>query len=361
MKIFIDIGHPAHVHYFKNFIQIMKKKGHEFFITARERQHVFSILEKNNLKFINRGKGSTGSFGKIIYLIKMTFKIYKLARRFKPDLFLDFGTIYTAPAAKLMRKPYIAFEDTENAGIYRTLFMPFTTNICTVSCFKKDIGTKMISFNGYMELCYLYSKYFTPDPSIRELLNVKKDEKYVIVRFVSWEAVHDIGHSGITTKNKIKAVEEFLKYARVFISSEGELPEKLKPYQIKIPSEKMHDALAYADLLYGESSTMASECACLGTPAIYLDNEGRGYTDEEEIKYGLVFNYTENHEDQERSIAKGVELLKNKNIKKIWKEKQKKMLSEKIDVTAFMVWFIENYPESKDIMKRDSNYQDRFK
>ncbi|MCP4219540.1 MAG: DUF354 domain-containing protein [bacterium] len=349
MRIFIDIGHPAHVHYFKNFISIMKEKGYEFYITARNRKHVFDLLKRNGLDYYDRGTGSAGAVGKLKYLLKMIFKIHSLSKKFKPDLFLDFGTIYAAPAARLQGKPYIAFEDTENAGLYRALFMPFTSAICTVSAFKKKLGRKQVPFEGYMELCYLHPNYYTPDPSVLDLLGVQKDEKYVIVRFVSWEAAHDVGHQGITAENKIKAVQEFSKHARVFISSEGDLPEKLKQYEIQIPSERMHDALSYATLLFGESSTMASECACLGTPAIFLDNEGRGYTDEEEERYDLVFNFTESLDDQEKSIAKGMELLTTDGIKKEWKEKQQKMLSEKIDTTAFMVWFIENYPKSMDI------------
>ena len=38
MKILIDINHPAHVHYFKNFIKIMEKKGHEFLIISRNKE-----------------------------------------------------------------------------------------------------------------------------------------------------------------------------------------------------------------------------------------------------------------------------------------------------------------------------------
>jgi hypothetical protein len=37
------------------------------------------------------------------------------------------------------------------------------------------------------------------------------------------------------------------------------------------------------------------------------------------------------------------------------------MLKEKIDVTAFLVWFIENYPESVRIMREDPDYQEKFK
>ncbi len=55
--------------------------------------------------------------------------------------------------------------------------------------------------------------------------------------------------------------------------------------------------------------------------------------------------------DQERSIEKGIELLKRTDLKDEWKSKSKKMMADKIDVTAFLVWFVENYPGSAEIMK----------
>jgi len=41
--------------------------------------------------------------------------------------------------------------------------------------------------------------------------------------------------------------------------------------------------------------------------------------------------------------------------------RRQKMLLEKIDVTAFLVWFVENYPESAKIMKENPEYQWRFR
>ena len=74
-----------------------------------------------------------------------------------------------------------------------------------------------------------------------------------------------------------------------------------------------------------------------------------------------MFNYSESEEDQIKAIAKGVELLQMKNVKERWKEKRDKMLADKIDVTAFLVWFVENWPDSFKIMKKDPDYQNRFK
>ena len=37
------------------------------------------------------------------------------------------------------------------------------------------------------------------------------------------------------------------------------------------------------------------------------------------------------------------------------------MLADKIDVIAFMAWFIENYPESANILKENTDYQYKFR
>ena len=53
-------------------------------------------------------------------------------------------------------------------------------------------------------------------------------------------------------------------------------------------------------------------------------------------------------------------LLSIPNLKEIWQKRRENMLNDKIDVTAFMVWFIENYPESVEQMKINPSYQKHF-
>jgi hypothetical protein len=180
------------------------------------------------------------------------------------------------------------------------------------------------------------------------------------MRFVSWDAYHDKGLEGFTDANKIKAVKEFSKYARVFISAEKDLPPDLEPYKIQIPPEKMHDVLAHAALFFGESATMDSESSVLGTPAIYLNENWLGYTSEEE-EYSLLYSFKQSLKDQETAIQKGLELLKNPDLKDDMQEKRRRFLENKIDVTAFMVWFVENFPESRQKMLDDPDYQFRFR
>jgi hypothetical protein len=196
---------------------------------------------------------------------------------------------------------------------------------------------------GYHELTYLHPKRFSPDPKVLKKLDLKPKERFTIIRFVSWGASHDIGHKGLSMELKVKAVKEFEKHGKVFISSERPLPKELERYRYSLPPEEVHSLMSYATLLYGESATMASECSMLGTHSIYLDNEGRGYTDEQERVYGLVKNFSESREDQVRSIDAGVQILTDKGSKEIAAAKTRRLLQDKIDVTAFMVKLVKDH------------------
>jgi len=355
MKILIDIGHPAHVHIFKNLSWILIKKNHNILFTTRDKEYEIQLLKKYGFYFKSLGKHKKSILGKIFGLVYFDLRLIFVSLKFKPDLYLSHGSPYAAQVSWLFRKPHIALEDTGNLEQIK-LFLPFTDVILTSYSYKLKHGIKQIYYDGYHELAYLHPNRFTPDSSILDLLGVQKDEKYIIFRFVSWNASHDVGQSGLSNEMKIKAVKELSKYAKVFISSEGELPDDLKTYQIKIPPEKMHDALAFATLFLGEGATMASECACLGTPAIYVNSLTAGALEEQE-KYGLLFGFRNSY----GVIEKAIELLNTPNLKEEWQYRRQRMLQNKIDVTAFLVWFIENYPDSVKIMKENPNYQYNFK
>jgi predicted glycosyltransferase len=359
MRILIDIGHPAHVHLFKNFVMEMRKKGHKVLLTCIDREFILYLLNLYNFDYYNFGKHYKSISGKVLGLVKNEFKMLIISLKFRPDLFLCHGSAKAAFTSLLLNKPHIAFEDTFNMEQVR-LYLPFTDVILTGDYPHTSLGKKEIKYPGYHELAYLHPNVFTPDESVLEILGMKKGEKYAIVRFVAWEASHDIGHSGISYENKVKLVQTLSQHLRVFISSEKELPEELKKYQINIPPEQMHNALAFAHLFIGESGTMASESAVLGTPAIFINNQHFGCIDDQ-ANYGLLFIYSESENDQISAIKKAEEIAIKKNVKEDYLAKKEKMLADKIDVSAFLIWFIENYPESvKEVKRRDFDFG-RFK
>lgn len=360
MNILIDIGHPAHVHLFKNFAKEVISHNHQVFFTCREKEFEKYLLSINGFIFRSFGKKYSSIPCKLLGMIEFGFKELISGLRFRPDIFLSHGSIYAAHASFFLGKPHISLEDTFNFEQIR-LYKPFTNAILIPDFDNPLVSRKQIKYSGYHELAYLHPNRYSPDISILKTLGIAKGEKYSLVRFISWNASHDKGNRALTVENKIKAVRSFLEYGKVFISSESELPDDLEPFKLKIPPERIHDAIAYSSMLFGESSTMAEEAAMLGIPSIFIYNKSTYYTKHLEKKYQIMFNYSGSAEEQENAIQKGIELLTMPDIKSEWKAKRKKMVSDKIDVTAFLVWFVESWPDSFRIMKENPDYQKRFK
>ncbi len=363
MNILIDIGHPAHVHMFKHFAHDMLAKKHKVLFTCRDKEFEIALLKKEGFEYVSFGKKYKSTLGKIMGILKFGYLEYMTAKKFRADIFLSHGSMYAAHASQLLGKPHIAFEDTFNFEQIR-LYKPCTDVIFT-SDYENPLSNdpKTISYAGYHELMYLHPNRFTPDKSILDDLGVNEGEKYVIIRFVAWNASHDIGHKGIAYENKIKAVELLSKYAKVFISAEGELPKELEQHRINISPEKIHDALAFASLVWGESFTIPAESSILAVPSVINHDTVSLYLLEQEQRYDLCYCFSESMVDQNKAIQKAVEIVKKDytELKQEWRRKSLTLLQDKIDVTAFLVWFIENYPESKRIMKENPYYQYNFK
>jgi len=345
-KVLVKIGHPAHVHFYKNFIWEMEKAGHEILVCATDKDVTLQLLEEYVIPYIRLTASGTTPFTKMTNLIRSDLRLWRIARRFNPDIITGLMQIDAAHVSALLRKPSIIFDDTAHAMVQYHLYAPFASIICSPLTFTRNPGKKQIKYAGCHELAYLHPARFTADPSVLSKAGISADEKFVVLRFVAWKAIHDIGRHGLDFEIKRRLVQELGKYSRILISSEEELPSEFEPYRIKLPVTKILDLLYYATLYIGEGATMASECAVLGTPAIYYNPLKLDYLEEQEQKYGLVFNFTDPNESQEHVVEKALELIKRDSIKDEWRVKNQQLLRDKIDVTGFVTDLISNYPQS---------------
>lgn len=332
MRVLFDIGHPAHVHYFRNLIKILEKNNHKVLVIARDRYPIFELLDYYEIEYYSRGKGSDSRIGKMFYLIFGNFHNFYKSIFFKPDLLISHGGTYTAFISWLLRKKSITTEDTEHAINSHKLALPFTTYMLTPHFFKKELGSKQVRFKSFMELAYLYPKYFTPDEKVLDKYNLR-NKKYVLFRFVNWTAHHDNVDKIVSVKDKIEIVRALSEKIMPVISSEGKTPNEIKEYEIKIEPQDFHSLLFYASLHIGEGATTASESVLVGTPAIYI-NPLKVSNIELQKQFGL----------SEQILKKEVVIEKAKSILntdlEIYPKKLKKLLDKHIDFTEYMYDFI---------------------
>ena len=202
MRILVDIGHPAHVHLFKNMIWELENDGHKVKIAAKDRSIIFKLLDTQGFVYEKVDRDRNSLPNKALGLAIREFKILKIIRDFKPDISGGMGPAHIAHISKLVNKPCISFTDTEHDRFERLLSDPFVSAICTPSCFKRDLGKKQVRYNGYHELAYLHPTYFTPDSSVLDDLGLSKDDTFIVLRFVSWNASHDAGQYGFDLETK---------------------------------------------------------------------------------------------------------------------------------------------------------------
>lgn len=332
MRLLIDINHPGQVHLFKHAARAWLARGDAVLFVARDKDVTIALLEEYGLPYERGPLRRRGLPGLLRELFSKTARLVTIGRRFKPDIVLSLGSPAAAWAATLLRVPHLAFEDTEHSTEQYVLYAPFTRWIATAVCFKRELGRKQLRYAGYHELAYLHPHRFTPDAALPATLGIDPARPYVLVRFVSWEASHDVGHSGFSAAGKRQLMALLEERARVIITSEQALPAELERLRLPTSPGRVHDLLAGAALYIGEGATMASEAAMLGVPSIYVNTLPAGTIDEQQA-YGLVYHLP----DETAAIARAVALLDDPDSRAEHQRRRARMLSEKIDVTAWMI------------------------
>lgn len=339
MRILIDILHPAHVHFFRHFHDEMADRGHELCITARAKDGSLELLDRFGLPYHHLSNQRSGKAGLAIELVARTRRLLEVMREFRPDVLTGIMGPTIALAGAVRRAPAIVFYDTEFAVQTNWFVYPLARSVCTPDCYQGKVRGTHVTYAGYHELAYLHPNRFQPDPERLKAFGVAPDEPFSLVRFVSWQAVHDSRERGLTVEQKRHLVELLERKGRVLVSSESPLPSDLSALEPAGPAEDIHHLMAHAQMVVGESATMSSEAAVLGVPAVFIATTSRGYIDDEEKRYGLVRHFTEDEYD--RAVEAIHELLAD-SPRETGRTARQRLLNDKIDVTQWMIDYFES-------------------
>jgi uncharacterized protein len=351
MRILFFIVHPGKYHLFKHTINTLKKNGYNVDVAIITKDVLGELVENEKWDYTNIFPEGRRSISRNKFLILITtlinffrtiWRLYKFTYNKKYDLFVASDCLTIIGFIK--RIPTLFFSDDDLKIVPEaSILYSCANNTIAPEC--TDLGRfnkKKIPFKGYKELSYLHPKYFTPDYSKVAEFN-PSGQKYYILRLVSLTASHDGGKKGISDNEVHKLIGLLEKYGKIFITSERELPESIEKYRIKIRSEDIAHALYYAEMFIGDSQTMTSEAAILGTPAIrFNDFVGRiSVMEEKEYKYDLSYGFKT--DEFERMYNKIKELLDIPDLKEQWQKKREKLIEDCIDVNEFMYNTIVNY------------------
>jgi uncharacterized protein len=362
MNILIEIGHPAHVYKLLATIKTLEARNHRIIVVTKDISSIRFLLSKFEIPHTVLGVKKDGLLAKAFLQLWYNLRCFVIIKSKKIDLMV--GSLTTAYMTRLTKIPSILFDDDDDEvePLMLKYVHPYITTILSpVALLGMRARKDTVYYSGYHELAYLHPNRFIPDPSIFDEIGMKESDSYYVLRFNVFKAHHDIGIHGLSIENKRKLIALLEKKGKVFITTERNIDEEFKKYQLKLSPEKVHSLLYYATMLIGDSQTMTSEAAVLGTPSIRSNSfVGRiEYLEEEEHTYNLTYGFLPDNADA--MFLKINELLDVPDLKAEWQRRRQIMLNEKIDVSAFYVWFIENYPTSVTIMKENPEKQYEFR
>ncbi|MGM9506804.1 DUF354 domain-containing protein [Larkinella sp. GY13] len=365
MKYLFYFGHPAQYLFLRETLRRLSNTGeHEITILIKTKDVLEELIKKDGFDYTNilTKQRGVSKLAILFSLFKRILLIIPIIIRKKPDLLV--GTDATiAQLGKLfgINRITIIEDDYEVVKNLADLTYPFTqTILCPDVCQVGPWRAKKIGYKGYMKLGYLHPSIFTPSDNIYRKYNL--GERCVLIRMARLTAYHDFGIRGINPDLLGKIIEMLLsKGYTVKISTESQIDVQFERYVLTIDPSDMHHVLSQAMLLICDSQSMSVEAAMLGVPSIrYSDFAGKiSVLEELEHTYNLTFGILPGHESD--LIAKIKDVIEQPDLKATFLLRRQKMLTEKIDVTSFLVWFLMHYPASFKVMKDSPDYQDKFK
>jgi predicted glycosyltransferase len=299
VKVWIDITAPAHVLVFRPLVEILRGRGDEVEITARDYAQTLQLLELHELQ-ADAVVGRHGGRSRVRKARQMTHRLGALRRWAKGrgfDVALAHGSHELTISARRLGIPSSTTFDYEFAALQHQLGCRAATRVVVPDAIPPErlrpYGVrppKLVQYPGLKEEYYLAD--FEPDRSLLGRFAVDPTRVLVVLRpppDVSLyhrhsnplfpQTLEHLGRAKEVHAFVLPRTEEQREYVRSLALPSVILPEGAVDAQ---------SLIALADLVVSAGGTMNREAAALGVP-VYTTYGGRlGGVDEELIREGRL-------------------------------------------------------------------------
>jgi uncharacterized protein len=289
LRILITLSHPSHANFFKEAAKILKKEGHEIFISTLKRGKLVQIVDKEFSGFERHIAGNhRGNRFSIIFNVNILrfFKLLKYSFVNKIDFGLSVGSFTLGAALKLLFTPNVQFDDDPERKM-NVLLEKITSSRVYFPKVIEPRG-KIKNFNALKEWAHLSPKYFNPDVNFLNEFGLKPKE-YILIRDISTGSLNYMGQDPNII---LKIAEKIPKDIKVVLSLEDKKNFSKYPEEWIILNEPVFDfysLMYFSKIVISTGDSMARESAMLGVPGIYC-----GFRDMKAnnilIKSGLVIH-----------------------------------------------------------------------
>jgi predicted glycosyltransferase len=297
VRIWIDMTAPAHVLVFRPVIELLRERGHEVTVTARDYGQTLGLLKMHGIEHHSFGAHGGGSrFRKGLALAQRTAALARFARRERFDLALAHGSNDLAIVAAMLRIPAANMFDYEfaiqqhNIGCRLARRVVVPDRIPAERLRRFGVGPKkLVQYPGLKEEYYLAD--FKPDRGVLDALGVDPERVVIVFRPPPEVSMYHrdnplfaallerVGHDEGVHAVVIPRVEQ----QREQVQAMG-LPSVIVPGG----AVDAQSLIALADLVVSAGGTMNREAVALGTPVYTIFRGVLGAVDEALIAEGRL-------------------------------------------------------------------------
>lgn len=303
MNVWIDITAPAHVLVFRPLIALLRERGDQVEVTARDYAQTVQLLEQHGIEAELIGRhGGRSRLGKLGTMATRLAGLRRWARGRHFDAALAHGSHHLTMTARSLGIPSSTTFDYEFATVQHQLGCRAATFVVVPDAIPPDrlerYGVrppKLRQYPGLKEEYYLAD--FEPNPAVPDELGIDRKPILVVVR-----TPPDVSLYHRKSNPLFPQVLSFLGRQENVQAVVLPRTEEQRDYvrRLALPSVIVPDGavdaqslIAFSDLVVSAGGTMNREAAALGVP-VYTTFGGRlGGVDEALIREGRLVPLSE--------------------------------------------------------------------
>jgi uncharacterized protein len=300
LRVWVDITAPAHVLVFRPLIQLLRERGDEVEVTAREYAQTVQLLELHGIEAELIGRhGGRSRLGKLATMATRMAGLHRWARGRHFDAALAHGSHHLTLTARALGIPSSTTFDYEFATLQHQLgcraanLVVVPDSIPPARLERYGVRPpKLRQYPGLKEEYYLGD--FEPNPGVLEPLGLDRDGDRVLVvvrtppdialyhrasNQLFSQVLDDLGRRGDVQAVVLPRTPEQRDFVRGLNLPSVVVPERAVDAQ---------SLIALSDLVVSAGGTMNREAVALGVP-VYTTFAGRlGGVDEALIREGRL-------------------------------------------------------------------------
>jgi hypothetical protein len=298
MRVWIDVTNSPHVLVFRPLIGILRKRGADVDVTAREFAQTLELLDLLGIEATVVGHhGGASTLGKARVMAERLPALHRFARGRSYDVALAHGSHDLTLTARRLGIPSATTFDYEYAWLQHQLGCRAATRVVVPQAIPPDrldrygVGPdKLRQYAGLKEDYYLAD--LEPDASVLDALGVDRGRVLVVLRPPPDVSLYH-RHANELFPETIRALgarDDVQAVVLPRVEEQGDFVRSLALPSVIVP-ERAVDAqslIAFADLVVSAGGTMNREAVSLGIPVYTVFGGRLGAVDEQLIREGKL-------------------------------------------------------------------------